>query len=170
MMLVMIFWSHWPGAGLRRWRRRRSWRSPSSRSIPCSSRPGLCLSIGGGSFSKTAIQGDLSFNPFPPDHRLNMELDLQCLFGLQCTAVLIGWDPATPHFPRLWTVASDFKISHWLLKFVNIIDCSAWQHLVSNKQEFFWKNRDILLLSLAHYSFLPTNEPGNGNGVKIQLA
>ncbi len=27
---------------------------------------------------------------------LNMELDLQSLFGLLCTAVLIGWDPATP--------------------------------------------------------------------------
>jgi len=28
-----------------------------------------------------------------------MELDLQSLFGLLCTAVLIGWDPATlpPH-------------------------------------------------------------------------
>jgi hypothetical protein len=35
-------------------------------------------------------------------------------------------------------------------------------------------HRDALLLSLAHCkrlnSFLPTNEPGNGNGVKIQLA
>jgi hypothetical protein len=29
-------------------------------------------------------------------HGLNMELDLQSLFGLLCTAVLIGWDPATP--------------------------------------------------------------------------
>ncbi len=28
-----------------------------------------------------------------------MELDLQSLFGLLCTAVLIGWDPATPPFP-----------------------------------------------------------------------
>ncbi len=32
-------------------------------------------------------------------HRLNMELDLQSLFGLLCTAVLIDWDPATPPFP-----------------------------------------------------------------------
>ncbi len=32
-------------------------------------------------------------------HRLNMELDPQRLFGLLCTAVLIGWDPATPPFP-----------------------------------------------------------------------
>jgi hypothetical protein len=29
-------------------------------------------------------------------HWLNMELYLQSLFGLLCTAVLIGWDPATP--------------------------------------------------------------------------
>ncbi len=37
-------------------------------------------------------------------HRLNMELDLQRIFGLLCTAVLIGWDPATfpPPPPRIW--------------------------------------------------------------------
>ncbi len=31
-------------------------------------------------------------------HKLNMQLNLQSLFGLLCTAVpvLIGWDPATP--------------------------------------------------------------------------
>jgi hypothetical protein len=28
-----------------------------------------------------------------------MEFDLQSLFGLLCTAVLIGWDPATPPSP-----------------------------------------------------------------------
>ncbi len=32
-------------------------------------------------------------------HRLNMELDLQSLFGFLCAAVLIGWDPATPPLP-----------------------------------------------------------------------
>ncbi len=32
-------------------------------------------------------------------HRLNMELDLQSLFGLLCTAVHIGWDPASPPHP-----------------------------------------------------------------------
>ncbi len=32
-------------------------------------------------------------------HRLNMELDLQSLFGLLYTPVLIGWDPATPRLP-----------------------------------------------------------------------
>ncbi len=32
-------------------------------------------------------------------HRLNMELDLKSLFGLLCTAVLNGWDPATPPLP-----------------------------------------------------------------------
>ncbi len=33
------------------------------------------------------------------NHTLNIELDLQSLFGLHvCTAVLIGWDP----FPRIW--------------------------------------------------------------------
>ncbi len=28
-----------------------------------------------------------------------MELDLQSLFGLLCTAALIGWDPANPPLP-----------------------------------------------------------------------
>ncbi len=32
-------------------------------------------------------------------HWLNMELDLQSLFGFLCTAVLSGWDPATPPPP-----------------------------------------------------------------------
>jgi hypothetical protein len=33
----------------------------------------------------------------------NMELDLQSLFELLCTGVLIGWDPATPTpSPRIW--------------------------------------------------------------------
>ncbi len=30
-----------------------------------------------------------------------MDLDLQSLFGLMCTALLIGWDPATLP-PRIW--------------------------------------------------------------------
>ncbi len=34
-------------------------------------------------------------------HRLNMKLDLQSLFGLLCTAVLIGWDPRNPPPPRI---------------------------------------------------------------------
>ncbi len=32
-------------------------------------------------------------------HRLNMKLDLQSLYGLLCTAVLISWNPATPPLP-----------------------------------------------------------------------
>ena len=32
----------------------------------------------------------------------SLELDLQSLFGLLCTAVFIGRDPATPPAPRLW--------------------------------------------------------------------
>jgi hypothetical protein len=32
-------------------------------------------------------------------HRLNMELDLQSLFELLCTALLICWDLATPSLP-----------------------------------------------------------------------
>jgi hypothetical protein len=35
-------------------------------------------------------------------HRLNMELDLQSLFGLLCRAILIGCNPASPALPRIW--------------------------------------------------------------------
>ncbi len=35
-------------------------------------------------------------------HRLKMELDLQSLFRLLCTAVLIGWDPPPLPSPRIW--------------------------------------------------------------------
>ncbi len=35
-------------------------------------------------------------------YRWNMELDLQSLFGLLGTAVLIGWDPAPPPSLRIW--------------------------------------------------------------------
>jgi hypothetical protein len=38
------------------------------------------------------------------NHRLNMEVDGQSLFGLHvtwCAAVLIGWDPAAPPSPRI---------------------------------------------------------------------
>ncbi len=37
--------------------------------------------------------------PNDTSHRLNVELDLQSLFGLLCTAVPIGWYPATPPVP-----------------------------------------------------------------------
>jgi hypothetical protein len=37
----------------------------------------------------------------PANHRLNIELDVQSLFGLLCAAVLIGRDLATPPPPRI---------------------------------------------------------------------
>ncbi len=41
-------------------------------------------------------------------HRLNMGFDLQSLFGLLCTAVLIGWDHATPpSYTRALLVSQD---------------------------------------------------------------
>ncbi len=46
--------------------------------------------------------------PSPPlvnqHRRFNMEFDLQSLFGLLCTGVLFGWDPATPPLPRIWAL------------------------------------------------------------------
>jgi len=47
------------------------------------------------------------------NHRLNMEWDIQSLFGLQCTAVLIGWVPATlpPLSPHLGSYTRALLIS-----------------------------------------------------------
>ena len=36
------------------------------------------------------------------EHRFNMELDLQSLFVLLCTVVLIGWEPETLSLPSIW--------------------------------------------------------------------
>ncbi len=54
--------------------------------------------------SKVFRNSTISTDPQPPLlepwlHRLNLKLDLQSSFGLLCTAVLIGWDPATPPLP-----------------------------------------------------------------------
>ncbi len=71
------------------------------------------VTVGGGarppSFPKfTMSYKDVVYAPaeradtLPLFHRLNMELDLQSLFGLLCTDVLMGWDPATPPTTRIW--------------------------------------------------------------------
>ncbi len=51
------------------------------------------------------------------NHRLNLELDLQSFI---CTAVLIGWDPATPPSPRIW---AHIRGRYWSAK---IDDISLW--------------------------------------------
>ncbi len=51
-------------------------------------------------------------------HRLNMELDLQSLFGLLCAAVLIGWDPATPP-PRI-CIWAQIRGRYWSAKIDDI--------------------------------------------------
>jgi hypothetical protein len=57
--------------------------------------------------SQDAVPGFEPIRPLPCPilyklkcyHRLNIELDLLSLFGLLCTAVLVGLDPATPPLP-----------------------------------------------------------------------
>ncbi len=48
------------------------------------------------------------------DHGYNMEVDLQSLFGLSChvmcTAVLIGFDPATPQNPPAFGLVYEVAI------------------------------------------------------------
>ncbi len=60
------------------------------------------------------------------DHRLNVELDFQSLFGLHvqclCTAVLIGWGPATTPRPRIWAHIL-VRGRYWSAK---IDDISLW--------------------------------------------
>ncbi len=46
------------------------------------------------------------------DHRLNMEFDLQRYLGSKWTAVLIGWDPASPP-PPIW---SNIRGCYWSAK------------------------------------------------------
>jgi hypothetical protein len=54
------------------------------------------------------------------NHRLNMKLDLQSLFGLLCTAVLIVWDFVTPPSPSIW---AHLRGRYWAAK---IDDTSLW--------------------------------------------
>jgi hypothetical protein len=64
-------------------------------------RVGWCSSVRGAAATiQTLVRSVEYFS-----HSLNMESDPQSLFGLlctHCTAVLIGWDPATPPLPRIW--------------------------------------------------------------------
>ena len=52
-------------------------------------------------------------------HRLNMELDLQSLFGLLCTAVLIGCYPATPP-PTTPRILAHIRRRYWSAKIDDI--------------------------------------------------
>ncbi len=60
-----------------------------------------------------------------------MELDLQSLFGLMCTAVLIGWGPSTPPPPsRIWARK---RGGYWLAKMTSL--CNP---LLENKAILLW--------------------------------
>ncbi len=52
-----------------------------------------CMYVG---YAREIINVITHYGQYHKKHRLNMTLDLQSIFGLLCTAVLIGWDPATP--------------------------------------------------------------------------
>ncbi len=49
-------------------------------------------------------------------HMLKIELELQSLFGLLCTAVLIGRDPATAPSPHL----AHIRVRYWSAKIDDI--------------------------------------------------
>ena len=54
-------------------------------------------------------------------HRLNMELDLKSLFGLLCTAVLIGSDLATPPSPAFGLIYEGFGQPRWTTSLCNTL-------------------------------------------------
>ncbi len=68
------------------------------------------------------------------DHRLNMELDLRSLFGLLCTAVLIGWDPTTPLPPHLGSYTRSLLVSQDRRH----LFVTPWLRLLYNLSFMFW--------------------------------
>ncbi len=67
-------------------------------------------------------------------HRLNMELDLESLFGILCTAVLIGWDPAGSAL--LVSLDSRYLfVTPWTTAFGLVIRSPRWQVPSSGTQE-----------------------------------
>ncbi len=81
-------------------------------------------------------QSYMTLHPIPSEQRLNMVLDLQSLFGLLWTSVLIGWDLATPPlnphlslYTRALLVSQDRKHlfvtpCFWISLYKRIIFCS----------------------------------------------
>ncbi len=62
----------------------------------------LCWPAGVWRGGATIVEPAQAGGDIPDNHRLNVELNLQSLFGPLCTAALIGWDPATHPSPRIW--------------------------------------------------------------------
>ncbi len=92
-----------------------------------------------------------------------MELDLQSLFGLLCTAVLIGWDLVTPTlYPRLGSYTRALLVSQdrrHLFRLCNPLpeafpDCCVRVSMVfhlstSNLKRFCWVSRRITLSEIC---------------------
>jgi hypothetical protein len=81
-----------------------------------------------------------------------MELDLQSLFGLLCTPVLIGWDPVTPYPPAFGLIYEGaIGQPRWTTSLCNLVITNFlpavpavpknWTELLSNS--FFWIHRHI---------------------------
>ncbi len=81
-------------------------------------------------------------------HRLNMELELQSLFGLLCTAVLIGWDPATtPLPPHLGVIGQTRKTTSLCKSLVR-------PHPLLQQASGYWKTTWTGFLHIFQISYL----------------
>jgi hypothetical protein len=87
-------------------------------------------------------------------HMLNMELDLQSLFGLLCTAVLIGWNPASPPPPHLGSYTRALLVSqdrrHLFVTPWGNLFCKAFPIKTFCKMGQIVKD-DLLTVPLVHY-------------------
>jgi hypothetical protein len=78
-------------------------------------------------------------NPQPANQRLNMELDLQYLYGLLCTAVLIGCHPSPP--PHLASYTRSLLVSQ-ARRHLFVTPCSQSSgHILSNTRSSYMRNR-----------------------------
>jgi hypothetical protein len=92
-----------------------------------------------------------------PTRRLNMELDLQSLFGLHCTPVLIGWDPSTPtphpcswaHIRERYCVIQDRR--HLFV--IPCTDPSPLQKFHTDSQRELKRSRGQIVFALLIFSF-----------------
>jgi hypothetical protein len=85
-----------------------------------------------GSYMRRVSYTYLTIIPIGKELIMVMQLDLQRLFGLLCTAVLIGWDPATSPPPqRIW---AHIRGRYWSAK---IEDISLWPQDIPNKEKYW---------------------------------
>ncbi len=130
-------------------------------------------------FPETMVAGAFSLQ-----QRLNMELDLQSLFGFPCTAVLIGWDPQgadPPPLPLHVATASKNHLNEGITPLLPTVLGERCSQTISNfghvqsycadvnssYKQMCWTNSWALLL--IHYSELGPPPPHLGSYTRALL-